>query len=65
VFLAVPGGDGSIGHRQISQREQTRIVVEVVDMRGCDLAESAAQLEGDISGIEVSEFGLLGGTGAL
>src|SRR5215469_2214967 len=65
VLLAVPGSDGSIGHRQIGQREQTRIVVDVVDMRGCDLAESAAQLEGDVSGIEVGELGLLGGTSAF
>src|SRR5215469_3388245 len=34
-------------------------------MRGCDLAESAAQLEGDVPGIEIGELGLLRGTSAL
>jgi hypothetical protein len=47
VFFAVPSCDGGIGHRQIGQSEQTRIFVDVVDMRGCDLAEGAAQLEGE------------------
>src|SRR5262249_22769266 len=65
VLLAVPGGDCSIGHRQIRQRQPTRSVVDVFDMRGCDLAERAAQLGPGVSGIEVGELCLLGGTGAL
>ena len=68
MLFAVPGGDDRIGHRQVGQRQQSGITVNIFDVRGGNVPQSAVpedEVGSIFSGVEIGELGLLRSTGTL
>ena len=63
--LRVPSRDHSIGHRQVSQCEQPRAVIDVVHVRSSDVPQDMVPEHLVVGGPEQGKIGLLGRAAAV